>query len=105
MGEDVCGGLDMDFLLGLAFLDNFNNGVEGSVVVPRVSEILQTLFEEGGFEVLEEIDGLEERDCGVGDGGWRLAIGSIAAGDVGDGTLLQRIREDGGGKKSDHGQS
>jgi len=41
--------------------------VDFVVVVPEVSEVGESGGEEGGFEVLKEVDALEVGGCGVGD--------------------------------------
>ena len=52
MIEDIHGGLYMNDLLSLDLGYNVDGSVLGVVVVPIFGQILQTLFEEGGLEVL-----------------------------------------------------
>ena len=94
MVEDVLGRLDVDQFLSLDFGDDFDCEVE-AVVVPEASKVFKTGCEEGGFEILEEVDALEVRYCCVGNFCWWGAIWRGTAG-VGDGLLALLSGEDNG---------
>ena len=79
MIQDVFYRLNVDEFLCLNVLDDLNGEVETGIV-PVSGEIGETGGEEGGFEILEEIDALEVGDCGVGNVRWRGAVWGTAAG-------------------------
>lgn len=69
----------MNELLGVDMRDNVDGGSERRVsVVPGVAKVVEARLEEGGFDVLEEVDCLEIFDCGLGDAFGCAAVGWTA---------------------------
>lgn len=73
----------MDLFLSMHLRDDFDCRVELAVVVP-FCQVGQTFLEEGGLEVLEEVDALKAFNCGGGDVLWSAAVGWATTGEHGD---------------------
>ena len=90
--DALCRG-DVDLFLGVDLGDDGDEGVILLLVVPIV-EPADGLREEAGFEVLEEVDGLEVGDGCGGDVGGEFAVRGAAAGEGGE---VERVLVVGGG--------